>query len=77
VAKKLGIPAVNFQILRCTFATHAQGGNLKDVSTHLRHAKVGTRADVYVQAIPESVRKLVNAVAEDVMSTKPITERVQ
>jgi hypothetical protein len=35
---------------------------------------VGTTANVYIQAIPESVRKLVNAVADDVMSAKPITE---
>jgi len=77
LAKSLGIGAVNFQILRRTFATNAQGGNLKDVSTHLRHSKVGTTADVYVQAIPESVRKLVNAVADDVMSAKPISRRVQ
>jgi integrase len=77
VARALGIGAVNFQILRRTFATNAQGGNLKDVQTHLRHSTVGTTANVYVQAIPESVRKLVNAVADDVMSAKPITERVQ
>lgn len=77
VAKALGIAAVNFQILRRTFATNAQGGNLKDVQTHLRHSTVGTTANVYVQAIPESVRKLVNAVADDVMSAKPITDRVQ
>jgi integrase len=77
VAKTLGIGPVNFQILRRTFATNAQGGNLKDVQTHLRHSTVGTTANVYVQAIPESVRKLVNAVADDVMSAKPISERVQ
>jgi integrase len=77
IAKKLGVGAVNFQILRRTFATNAQGGNLKDVQTHLRHSTVGTTANVYVQAIPESVRKLVNTVADDVMSAKPITERVQ
>jgi integrase len=77
IAKALGITAVNFQILRRTFATNAQGGNLKDVQAHLRHSTVGTTANVYVQAIPESVRKLVNAVADDVMSAKPVTERVQ
>jgi integrase len=78
IAKRAGIPAINFQILRRTFATNAQGGNLKDVQTHLRHSAVGTTANVYVQAIPESVRRLVNAVADDVMSAhKPATLRVQ
>jgi len=69
---------VTFQILRRTFATNAQGGNPKDVQAHLRHAAIGTTMNVYTQAIPESVRRLVNAVADDVMtSEKPITERVQ
>jgi integrase len=78
LAKTLGIGAVNFQILRRTFATNAQGyGNPKDVQSHLRHSDIATTMDVYTQAIPESVRKLVNAVADDVMSAKPITERVQ
>src|ERR1700676_803493 len=47
LAKSLGIAAVNFQILRRTFATNAQGGNPKDVQTHLRHSTIGTTMDVY------------------------------
>ena len=75
VAKALGIPAANFQILRRTFATNAQSGNLKGRANPLVQSTVGTTANVYVQAISESVRKLVSAVAEDVMSAKPVTER--
>jgi hypothetical protein len=35
--------------------------------------------NVYTQAIPESVRKLVNAVADDVMGStpEPISGRIQ
>jgi hypothetical protein len=63
---------VNFQVLRRRFATNAQGlGNPKDVQTHLRHSDVSTTLNEYTQPIPESVRKLVNAVAEDVMSSEP------
>jgi len=69
---------VNFQVLRRTFATNAQGmGNPVDVQTHLRHSVIGTTLGVYKQAIPESVRKLVNAVADDVMTSKPATDRIQ
>ncbi len=71
---------VNFQVLRRTFATNAQGqGNAKDVQAHLRHTDIGTTMNVYTQAIPESVRKLVNAVADDVMGSalEPITGRIQ
>jgi hypothetical protein len=53
-------------------------GNPKDGQAHLRHAAIGTTMNIYTQAIPESVQRLVNAVADDVMtSEKPTNERVQ
>ena len=78
-AKAAGITMpVNFQVLRRTFATNAQGmGNPVDVQAHLRHSDIGTTLGIYTQAIPESVRRLVNAVADDVMTCKPTTERIQ
>ena len=79
VAAALGISVpVHFQMLRRTFATNAQGyGNAKDVQAHLRHTDIATTLGVYTQPIAESTRKLVNAVANDVMTAKPITEQVQ
>jgi len=76
IAKAGGIyTPVNFQVLRRTFATNAQGlGNPKDVQAHLRHRDIGTTLNEYTQIIPESVRKLVNAVANDVMTN---TGRIQ
>jgi len=66
-AAGITVPA-NFRVLRRTFATNAQGhGNPKDVQTHLRHTDIGTTLDVYTQSIPESVRKLVNAVTDEVV----------
>jgi integrase len=78
-AKAAGITMpVNFQVLRRTFATNAQShGNAKDVQAHLRHSDIGTTLNEYTQPIAESVRKLVNAVADDVMTSKPLTERIQ
>jgi integrase len=83
-AKAAGIAVpVNFRVLRRTFATNAQGhGNPKDVQAHLRHTDIGTTLNEYTQSVPERVRKLVNAVADDVMSSgKPelevVTTRVQ
>jgi integrase len=77
IAHAVGITVpVNFQVLRRTFATNAQGfGNAKDVQTHLRHADIGTTLGVYTQPIDANVRRLVNAVTDDVMTAKP--ERVQ
>lgn len=87
IAARLAITVpVNFQVLRRTFATNAQGyGNPKDVQAHLRHTDIATTLDVYTQKVPESVRKLVNAVAHDVMTAEPpaiedpepLTRRVQ
>ena len=63
---------MNFQVLRRTFATNAQGlGNPKDVQAHLRHTDIATTLNEYTQIVPESVRKLVNAVATDVMTSEP------
>jgi integrase len=72
-ARALGISVpVNFQVLRRTFATNAQGhGNAKDVQTHLRHSDIATTLGVYTQPIDGNVRRLVNAVAADVMATEP------
>jgi integrase len=72
IAKAAGILGpVNFQVLRRTFATNAQGhGNPKDVQTHLRHTDIGTTLNEYTQSLPESVRKLVNDVTNDVMTSE-------
>jgi integrase len=72
-AEKLGITVpVNFQVLRRTFATNAQGhGNAKDVQTHLRHSDIATTLGVYTQPIDANVRRLVNAVTADVMTSEP------
>jgi len=80
VARGLGIESgVNFQVLRRTFATNAQEfGSPKDVQTHLRHAHISTTMDVYTQPVADSVRKLVNNVANDVMGVNaPLLRRVQ
>jgi hypothetical protein len=54
---------------------HPRHGNAKDVQTHLRHTDIATTLDVYTQPIDANVRRLVNAVTTDVMTSKP--ERVQ
>jgi integrase len=55
VAVGITVP-VNFQVLRRTFATNAQGhGNAKDVQTHLRHTDIATTLDVYTQPIDANV----------------------
>ena len=71
IANSLGIDAhlLTFQVLRRSFATRNQKrGSMKDVQEHLRHASIETTGNVYVQAIPESVRSMVEADIADVLS---------
>lgn len=61
-AERAGVDGVTFQAMRRTCATMlAAHGTVKDVQAHLRHAQASTTLGVYVQAVPESVRKAVNA----------------
>jgi integrase len=61
--EKLGLPKLNFQVLRRTTATLAQKlGSVKDVQAHLRHSKADTTANEYMMALPESVQKMVDSV---------------
>ena len=58
------IPKVSFQVLRRTVATYAQGlGSAKDIQTLLRHTKVDTSQDHYIQPMQESVRGTVDKLA--------------
>jgi integrase len=74
VAERLGITTqVNFQVMRRSFATHAQGlGDSKSVQTHLRHSRITTTMDTYTQPVEENVRALVNRVADSVMAPRQI-----
>ncbi len=70
IEKKLGLK-LNFQVLRRTSATLAQHkGSVKDVQSLLRHREADTSANEYMQAIPESARKMQSSVYEDLTRVK-------
>jgi integrase len=63
LATELGLPKLNFQVLRRTMATLAQTkGNVKDVQGILGHSKADTTANVYMQTIEESVKQTLDAI---------------
>ncbi len=63
MAEELGIPKLNFQVLRRTMATRAQNlGSVKDIQSHLRHSRADTTANEYMQELPESVQQMVGSV---------------
>jgi integrase len=61
---------VHFQILRRSFATHAQTycSNPKDLQSQLRHSDIGTTLNVYQQPIPESTRASVNQIVNGILT---------
>ena len=73
VADKLGIPRklCTFQVLRRTLGTDLQThGTMKDAQAILRHKQIKTTAEVYMDHIPESVRKAIDSRTEAVFAKR-------
>lgn len=71
IAERLGIPKslVTFRVLRRSTATDLQKfGTVKDAQTILRHKKSDMTVNVYMQAIPESVRQALNSRTRAILS---------
>ncbi|MGA8441813.1 MAG: hypothetical protein WB762_24275 [Candidatus Sulfotelmatobacter sp.] len=63
LATELGLPKLNFQVLRRTMATLAQTkGGVKDVPGVLGHSKADTMVNVYMQPIEASVKQTLDAI---------------
>jgi integrase len=63
-ADRLGIPRklCTFQVFRRTLGTDLQEhGTMKDAQAILRHKHIKTTAEVYMDQIPDSVRKAIDA----------------
>jgi len=61
-ARAMGLPWVNWQVLRRSFATwlKIKGADVKDAQALMRHSKASTTLDVYQQFVPESQRRVVD-----------------
>jgi len=74
LATLAGIERLNFQILRRTVATHAQHlGSPKDIATIMRHKKVETSQEHYVQAIDQTVRETGEQLAAKMFSIRAVS----
>ncbi len=68
LATELGLPKLTFQVIRRTIATLAQNkGTVKDVQGIMRHSRVATTTDVYMQELPEGVRATVDSIHQELM----------
>jgi integrase len=60
-ARKVGLASVNWRCLRTSYGTWLKehGADMKDIQGQLRHSRISTTMDIYVQDIPESRRRAV------------------
>jgi len=59
LAESLGIPKLNFQVMRRTMATQAQKmGSVKDIASAPQTLEAGHDANEYMQELPESVQAM-------------------
>jgi integrase len=60
-ARKLGLSSVNWRCLRTSYGTWLKkgGADMKDIQGQMRHSRISTTMDIYVQDIPESRRRAV------------------
>lgn len=66
LGEELGLPKLTFQVIRRTIATLGQKkGTPKDIQGVLRHSRLSTTTDVYMQEIPESVKATVAAINKE------------
>ena len=72
LSEDLGLPELIFQVIRRTIATLGQKkGTPKDIQGLLRHSRLSTTTDVYMQEIPESVNATVAAISKELAEVKP------
>jgi len=70
LAEDLGLPKLTLQVIRRTIATLAQKkGTVKDMQGVMRHSRVATTTDVYMQELPEGVRATVDSIHEELHDT--------
>ena len=70
LANELDLPRLNFQVVRRTIATLAQRkGTVKDVQGVMRHTRVATTTDIYMQEIAAGVRATVDSIHDELDGT--------
>jgi integrase len=66
LGEQLGLPKLNFQVLRRTIATLAQTkGGVKDVQGILGHSRADTTVNVYMQPIEAGIKQTLDAIYEE------------
>jgi integrase len=73
---KLGIPWVNWQVLRRSYGTWMveSGADPKAVQAQMRHSRISTTMDIYAQFVPDAQKRAVQGMMDMVDSRMPAVE---
>jgi integrase len=70
LAKELGLPKLTFQVIRRTIASLAKDkGHVKDIQGMMRHSRLATTTDVYMQSLESGVRSTVDSIHHELRGT--------
>jgi integrase len=66
LARELELPKLTFQVIRRTIATLAKDkGHVKDIQGMMRHSRLATTTEVYMQSLEDGVRSTVNSIHKE------------
>lgn len=69
-ARDLGLPKLIFQVIGRTIATLAKDkGHVKDIQGMMRHSRLATTMEVYMQSLEDGVRTTVNLIHDELRGT--------
>ena len=70
LADDLGLPKLTFQVIRRTIATLGKSkAHPKDIQGMLRHSRLATTMEVYMQSLEPEVRRAINSIHDELMAT--------
>ena len=70
LAKELSFPKLNFQVIRRTIATLGKTkGHPKDIQGLMRHSRLATTMEIYMQSLEKEVRTAINSIHDELVST--------
>jgi hypothetical protein len=70
LARELKLPKLTFQVIRRTIATLGKTkGHPKDIQGLMRHSRLATTMEVYVQSLEREVRMAINSIHDELVAT--------
>ncbi len=70
LADELGLPKLTFQVIRRTIATLGKSkAHPKDIQGMMRHSRLATTMEVYMQSLEPEVRSAINSIYDELMAT--------